>query len=144
VPTPHGGFAAVAFSEPQRGAMHVALVRGEIAGAADVLVRVHRRCLAGDVFRATTCSCGERLERALERLAAEERAVLVYLLEGEAGDTRIDRHDAEAERPEEYGIGAQILAELGATTIRVLSDHPRPITGVEGYGLRITGYVPLG
>jgi 3,4-dihydroxy 2-butanone 4-phosphate synthase/GTP cyclohydrolase II len=144
LPTPHGGFAAVAFREAQRGAMHVALVRGDVAGASDVLVRVHRRCLAGDVFRATTCSCANRLERALERLAAEDAAVLVYLLEGEDGDTRVDPHDLQPERPEEYGIGAQILADLGVTTIRVLGDQPRPIPGLEGFGLRVTGYVPFG
>jgi 3,4-dihydroxy 2-butanone 4-phosphate synthase/GTP cyclohydrolase II len=144
IPTPHGDFRGVAYKEEYSGAYHVALVHGDVTGADDVLVRVHRRCFGGDIFRDHRCTCRLDLERALELLAAEERGVLVYLLGGERLDARLNRHEDPTPKPDEYGIGAQILADLGLTTIRVLSRHPRPIGGLEGFDLRITGFVPLG
>ena len=144
MPTRFGDFRAVAYREEHTGAYHVALVRGEIEGADGVLVRVQSRCIAGDVFHASTCSCSTTLDRTLERLGGEDRGVLVYLMSGDPSDSRLTtHHDGEPARGE-YGIGAQILADLGLTTIRVLSDTPREIAGLEGFNLRITEHVPLG
>ncbi len=143
IPTPYGDFRAVAYREEHSGACHMALVRGAVAHAENVLVRVQSRCLGGDVFHAITCSCRHDLERALERLGDEELGVLVYLLGGEPLDSRLDRHENPAPRTDEYGIGAQILADLGLTTIRVLTNHPGAIGGLEGFDLRITEYVPI-
>lgn len=144
MPTRYGDFRAVAYREEHTGAYHVALVRGEVAGADEVLVRVQSRCIAGDVFHASTCSCSTALERTLQRLGGEERGVLVYLMSGDPSDSRLTtHHDGEPARGE-YGIGAQILADLELTTIRVLSDTPREIAGLEGFNLRITEHVPLG
>lgn len=148
LPTLYGEFRVVGFRELVRGAHHVALVCGEIDNEPNVLVRVHADCLIGDVFHSHTCSCAEDLSGALHRIAAEGRGVLLYLVAGDRGHRRFSRHDEidhEARLPpiDEYGIGAQILAELGLTSIRVLTNHPRPITGLEGFGLEIVEQVPI-
>jgi 3,4-dihydroxy 2-butanone 4-phosphate synthase/GTP cyclohydrolase II len=144
LPTRYGEFTAVGFHESFTGAYHVALVHGNVEGAADVLVRVHTDCIVGDVFQATTCNCSETLHRSLKLIAAEPRGVLLYLV---GGERRLSRHGGwggELASPDdEYGIGAQILAELGLTTIRVLTNNPRTILGLEGFGLEVVGEVPI-
>jgi 3,4-dihydroxy 2-butanone 4-phosphate synthase / GTP cyclohydrolase II len=150
LPTVHGDFTAVGFREVLTGAHHVALIRGEVAGASEVLVRVHTECLAGDVFGSDACTCAEDLRNALDVLRAEEHGVLLYLVAGDRRVSRLSRHEpheGERTRPpmDEYGIGAQILAELGLTTIRILTNHPKArIPGLEGFGLEIVEQVPLG
>jgi 3,4-dihydroxy 2-butanone 4-phosphate synthase/GTP cyclohydrolase II len=146
MPTEFGRFTAIAFRETTGDTTHVALVRGELAGAADVLVRVHSSCLEGDVFHGLTCDCARRLRQSLRRLGAEERGVLVYIVSPDDADHRLQRHHDGAPVPErmnEFGIGAQILADLGLTSIRVLTSNPRPIAGLEGFGLRIVEHVPF-
>jgi 3,4-dihydroxy 2-butanone 4-phosphate synthase / GTP cyclohydrolase II len=143
LPTVYGDFQAAAFRDQITGAHHVALIKGDVQGAPDVLVRVHRECLSGDVFHASTCECGAQLEHSLEAIAAEPRGVLLYLVGSEQRERRLSRHEADQMPPEEYGIGAQILAELGLTTIRILTNNPKTITGLEGFGLKITGQVPI-
>lgn len=150
LPTVHGDFTAVGFRELLTGAHHVALIRGEVAGARDVLVRVHAECLSGDVFGSAACTCAEDMRRALDRLGEEERGVLLYLVGGDRRVSRLSRHERsegdEARPPmDEYGIGAQILSELGLTSIRILTNHPKArIPGLEGFGLEIVEQVPLG
>jgi 3,4-dihydroxy 2-butanone 4-phosphate synthase/GTP cyclohydrolase II len=144
LPTRYGEFTAVGFHESFSGAHHVALVHGDVGGAANVLVRVHTDCITGDVFGATTCTCSETLHRSLELIAAERRGVLLYLV---GGERRLSRHgdwgDVPPSPDDEYGIGAQILAELGLTTIRVLTNNPRTIVGLEGFGLEVVDEVPI-
>ena len=149
MPTVHGDFRAVAFCEEITGAYHVALVKGDVAGAENVLVRVHAECLSGDVFHSLTCQSGRQLQRSLELIAGEPYGVLLYLVGGAQRDRRLSRHaDGDPEAPsapmDEYGIGAQILAELGLTTIRILTSSPKAITGLEGFGLSITEQIPIG
>jgi 3,4-dihydroxy 2-butanone 4-phosphate synthase/GTP cyclohydrolase II len=150
LPTAHGEFSAVAFREKLTGNHHVALVRGSIAGAENVLVRVHSECLIGDVFHSLGCDCGQQLDLALARLAAEERGVLLYLChDGREVEllTALDGGAAAegfAADSRDYAIGYQILADLGLTTISVLTDNPRRIQGAEGYGLTVVEQVPLG
>jgi 3,4-dihydroxy 2-butanone 4-phosphate synthase/GTP cyclohydrolase II len=148
LPTREGDFTAVGFRERVTGAYHVALVRGELRGAENVLVRVHSECIVGDVFRASTCSCSRDLRNSLQLLAREERGVLLYLVAGERRARRLSRHDdvegdAEPLPTDEYGIGAQILADLGLTTIRILTNTPKAMVGLEGFGLQVVEQVPI-
>ena len=148
LPTEFGVFTVIGFRGILTDTNHLALVRGDVDGATNVLVRVHTECLVGDVFQALSCTCARDLERALEVLGEQERGVLVYVVPDE-GLQRFSRHE-EAEggyRPppmDEYGIGAQILADLGLSSIRILTDHPKDgITGLDGFGLEIVEQVPL-
>jgi 3,4-dihydroxy 2-butanone 4-phosphate synthase / GTP cyclohydrolase II len=161
MPTAHGDFTAVAFRERLTGKHHVALVKGEVDGAEDVLVRVHSECLTGDVFHSLRCDCGEQLEQALRQIAAEERGVLLYMAQEGRGigllnklrayelqENGMDTVEANLElgfQPDmrDYGIGNQILAELGLTTIRILTNNPKKITGIEGFGLDVVEQVPI-
>ncbi|MDQ4018857.1 MAG: bifunctional 3,4-dihydroxy-2-butanone-4-phosphate synthase/GTP cyclohydrolase II [Actinomycetota bacterium] len=161
LPTAYGEFTAHAFRETLTGRLHVALVRGDVDGADDVLVRVHSECLTGDVFHSLRCDCGEQLEQALLRIGAEERGVLLYMSQEGRGigllsklkayelqESGLDTVEANVELgfppdAREYGIGSQILADLGLTTIRILTNNPRKITGIEGFGLRVTEQVPI-
>jgi 3,4-dihydroxy 2-butanone 4-phosphate synthase/GTP cyclohydrolase II len=161
LPTAYGEFTAIAFRETLSGKHHVALVRGDVTGAGDVLVRVHSECLTGDVFHSLRCDCGEQLELALERIAAEERGVLLYMAQEGRGigllnklkayelqENGLDTVEANVELgfpPDmrEYGIGNQILADLGLTTIRLLTNNPKKIVGIDGYGLTVVGQVPI-
>jgi 3,4-dihydroxy 2-butanone 4-phosphate synthase/GTP cyclohydrolase II len=161
LPTAYGDFTAIAFREKLTGKHHVALVRGKVDGADNVLVRVHSECLTGDVFHSLRCDCGEQLEQALARLAEEDRGVLVYMTQEGRGigllnklrayelqETGLDTVEANLELglpadAREYGIGNQILADLGLTTIRILTNNPKKLTGIEGFGLTVVEQVPI-
>jgi 3,4-dihydroxy 2-butanone 4-phosphate synthase/GTP cyclohydrolase II len=161
MPTVYGEFTAVAFRETLTGKHHVALVKGDVEGAENVLVRVHSECLTGDVFHSLRCDCGEQLEQALEQIASEERGVLLYMAQEGRGigllnklrayelqENGYDTVEANLElgfQPDmrDYGIGNQILAELGLSTIRILTNNPKKITGIEGFGLEVVEQVPI-
>jgi 3,4-dihydroxy 2-butanone 4-phosphate synthase / GTP cyclohydrolase II len=161
LPTAYGDFTAVAFRETLTGKHHIALVKGDVDGREDVLVRVHSECLTGDVFHSLRCDCGEQLDVALRRVAAEERGVLLYMAQEGRGigllnklkayelqENGLDTVEANLELgfppdAREYGIGSQILADLGLTTLRILTNNPRKITGIEGFGLRVVEQVPI-
>jgi 3,4-dihydroxy 2-butanone 4-phosphate synthase/GTP cyclohydrolase II len=161
LPTIYGDFTAVAFRESLTGKHHVALVKGEVAGEENVLVRVHSECLTGDVFHSFRCDCGEQLEQALGRIGSEDRGVLRYMAQEGRGigllnklkayelqENGMDTVEANLELgfpPDmrEYGIGNQILADLGLSTIRILTNNPKKITGIEGFGLTVVEQVPI-
>jgi 3,4-dihydroxy 2-butanone 4-phosphate synthase / GTP cyclohydrolase II len=161
MPTAFGDFTAVAFREKLTGKHHVALVKGDVDGADNVLVRVHSECLTGDVFHSLRCDCGEQLEQALRQIAAEEHGVLLYMAQEGRGigllnklrayelqENGFDTVEANLElgfQPDmrDYGIGNQILADLGLSTIRILTNNPKKITGIEGFGLQVVEQVPI-
>ncbi len=161
LPTAHGDFQAIAFREKLSGKHHIALVRGDVEGGENVLVRVHSECLTGDVFHSLRCDCGEQLDQALTQLAAEERGVLLYMTQEGRGIGLLNKLKAYELQEEgldtveanlqlglpadarEYGIGNQILADLGLTTIRILTNNPKKLTGIEGFGLTVVEQVPI-
>jgi 3,4-dihydroxy 2-butanone 4-phosphate synthase/GTP cyclohydrolase II len=161
LPTAYGEFTAVAFREKLTGKTHLALVKGEVDGAADVLVRVHSECLTGDVFHSLRCDCGEQLDHALRQIATEDRGVLLYMAQEGRGigllsklkayelqEQGLDTVEANLELgfaadAREWGIGNQILADLGLSTIRILTNNPKKISGLEGYGLTVVEQVPI-
>jgi len=161
LPTAYGEFTAVAFREKLTGKHHVALVHGDVDGVENVLVRVHSECLTGDVFHSLRCDCGEQLEQALAQLATEERGVLLYMTQEGRGigllnklkayelqEAGLDTVEANLELgfpadAREYGIGNQILADLGLTTIRILTNNPKKLTGIEGFGLTVVEQLPI-
>jgi 3,4-dihydroxy 2-butanone 4-phosphate synthase/GTP cyclohydrolase II len=161
LPTTYGDFAAVAFREKLTGKHHVALVHGKVEDEDDVLVRVHSECLTGDVFHSLRCDCGEQLDQALRRIASEQRGVLLYMAQEGRGigllnklrayelqENGLDTVEANVElgfAPDmrDYGIGNQILAELGLTTVRLLTNNPKKIIGIEGFGITVVDQIPL-
>jgi 3,4-dihydroxy 2-butanone 4-phosphate synthase/GTP cyclohydrolase II len=161
MPTAYGDFTAIAFREKLTGKHHVALVKGEVESEENVLVRVHSECLTGDVFHSLRCDCGEQLEQALAVIGSEERGVLLYMAQEGRGigllnklkayelqENGLDTVEANLElgfAPDmrEYGIGNQILADLGLSTIRILTNNPKKITGIEGFGLTVVEQVPI-
>jgi 3,4-dihydroxy 2-butanone 4-phosphate synthase/GTP cyclohydrolase II len=161
LPTKFGEFNVVGYRSLVDDKHHVAMVKGDIAGRDDVVVRVHSECLTGDVFHSLRCDCGEQLESALAMIETEGEGVLLYLAqEGrgigllnklrayklqEAGRDTVDAN-LELGLPvdlRDYGIGAQILVDLGLTTIRILTNNPKKIIGLEGYGLQVTDQIPI-
>ena len=161
LPTEHGPFLVTAYESLIDGQTHMALVRGELGDGEGVLVRVHSQCLTGDVFGSSRCDCGRQLALAMERIAAEGRGVLLYLHQEGRGiglgnkirayelqDGGLDTVEANERlgfKPDQrdYGIGAQILGDLGVRTMRLLTNNPRKFIGLEGYGLAVQESVPL-
>src|SRR5678809_1053806 len=161
LPTEHGDFEIFAYENLVDDMTHVALVRGEVGDGKDVLVRVHSKCLTGDVFHSARCDCGAQLDTAMSRIASEGRGVLLYLnqegrgigiankirayeLQDEGFDTveANERLGFKADQ-RDYGMGVQILRELGIRSMRLLSNNPRKLVGIEGYGLSIREWIPL-
>src|ERR1700745_2031511 len=161
LPTEYGEFRLYAFENQIDKQTHVALVRGEVGDGQNVLVRVHSQCLTGDVLRSARCDCGAQLDEALRRIAAEGRGVLLYLNQEGRGiglankirayrlqDDGLDTVEANERlgfKPDQrdYGIGVQILRELGVRSMRLLSNNPRKLVAIEGYGLSVTEWLPL-
>jgi 3,4-dihydroxy 2-butanone 4-phosphate synthase/GTP cyclohydrolase II len=161
LPTAFGEFTVVGYRALVDDKHHVAMVKGEVDGVEDVLVRVHSECLTGDVFHSLRCDCGEQLDSALSMIEAEGRGVLLYLAQEGRGigllnklkaynlqDRGLDTVDANLELGlpvdlRDYGIGAQILADLGLSSIRILTNNPKKIRGLEGYGLSVSAQLPI-
>ncbi|HMD31216.1 MAG TPA: 3,4-dihydroxy-2-butanone-4-phosphate synthase [Candidatus Acidoferrales bacterium] len=164
LPTLHGEFRMIVYTSEADEELHVALVRGELEGDPPPLVRLHSHCLTGEAFGSTACDCRDLIEHSLERIAAEDRGVFVYLHHRGRGfgvDTtgvaegqmpRLRYHsrgqlDEDLDRQRlvqrESGIGVQILLDLGLTKVRVLTNHPRKVVALDGYGLTIAAQEPI-
>jgi 3,4-dihydroxy 2-butanone 4-phosphate synthase/GTP cyclohydrolase II len=147
LPTRHGEFSAVGFRDRVTGAQHLALVKGDVAAADAVLVRVHAECILGDVFGAGTCNCSAEVANSLELINERGCGVLLYLVSSNR-ERRLTRHGEDelggtTATMDEYGIGAQILADLGLRRIRLLTNHARLIPGLDGFGLEVVEYLPI-
>src|SRR5579863_1414408 len=161
LPTEYAEFRLHAFENRIDKQTHIALVRGEVGDGRDVLVRVHSQCLTGDVLRSARCDCGAQLDKAMRRIAAEGRGVLLYLnqegrgiglankiraycLQDEGLDT-VEANERLGFKPDQrdYGVGVQILREIGLRSMRLLSNNPRKLVAIEGYGLTVTEWLPL-
>ena len=161
MPTQYGDFRVHVFENQVDHHTHTALVCGDITDGKDVLVRVHSQCLTGDVFHSARCDCGAQLEAAMQRIASEGRGILLYLsqegrgiglgnkirayeLQDEGFDT-VEANERLGFKPDQrdYGMGVQILRELGVRSMRLLSNNPRKLVGVQGYGLSVSEWLPL-
>ena len=143
--TEFGSFKTIVYASTIVPEMHLALVHGEIAGQEDVLVRMHSHCTYGDVFGSVECQCQRVLRKSLELIAAEGAGVLVYLHQTGPGfrNHSFGTPDGQKQLQHESGIGAQILSDLGLHTIRLLTNHPRKVVGLDAYGIEIVEQVPV-
>jgi len=161
LPTEFGDFGLVAFENIINGETHLALIKGDLGDGEDVLVRVHSRCLTGEAFHSSRCDCGAQLAAAMEKIATEDRGVLLYLnqegrgigltnkiraynLQDQGYDT-VEANERLGFKPDQrdYGIGAQILTEVGVRSMRLLTNNPRKFVGLEGYGLSVSETLAL-
>jgi 3,4-dihydroxy 2-butanone 4-phosphate synthase/GTP cyclohydrolase II len=161
LPTPYGEFKVIAFKSRTDPDEHLALVMGDVATDEPILVRVHSQCLTGDVFGSLRCDCGEQINMAMQKIAKEGRGVVLYMRQEGRGigihnkikayalqDKGMDTVEANVElgfAPDlrDYGIGAQILADLGVRNMRVMTNNPKKISGLESYGLKVAETVPI-
>ena len=161
LPTDHGAWRIIGYKNDVDSHEHVALVFGDVGDGENTLVRIHSKCLTGDVFHSLRCDCGWQLDKAMEMIAAEGRGVIVYLdqegrgigllnklkayeLQDKGADT-VEANEQLGFKPDlrNYGIGAQILLDLGLKSIRPITNNPRKMVGLEGYGLRLGDRVPI-
>jgi 3,4-dihydroxy 2-butanone 4-phosphate synthase/GTP cyclohydrolase II len=161
LPTLHGEFRAVVYENTLDGASHLALVRGEVQNGEPVLVRMHSQCLTGEVFGSLRCDCGEQVRAAMEMVARDGRGVIIYIRQEGRGIGLTNKIKAYALQdggkdtveanvllgfppdPRDYGVGAQILVDLGLHQIRLVTNNPQKRAGLEGYGLQVVERVPL-